>query len=104
MLDDAKEPERTPSKEGYRFTGYNLPSIRLDDGFDYYYVAPHPTLFNQPMVWQEPAYTVGFDTAGGNVEPLFSGDNGSRGFGPVAVKAGSKTSISIQKEQTQLPL
>ena len=55
-----------------RFTGYNLPTIRLDDGFDYYYVAPHPTLFNQPSMWQQAAFQVGFDTAGGNVLPIIS--------------------------------
>ena len=64
-----------------RFTGYNLPTIRLDDGFDYYCVAPHPTLFNQPSVWQQSAFQVGFDTVGGNVMPLIS--DAPRGTSPA---------------------
>ncbi len=73
---DVIKMERTPEqiKAGERFTGYNLPTIRLDDGFDYYYVDPHPTLLNQPAIWQPAAFQVGFNTAGGNVIPLFSYD------------------------------
>ena len=101
MLDDTKEPEREPSKEGYRFTGYNLPSVRLDDGFEYYCVAPHPSLFDQPMVWQEPAYQVGFDTAGGNVEPIFSGDASSRA---IRISKGFEESgDEMPKQLPQLP-
>jgi hypothetical protein len=46
--------------------------VRLDDGFEYYVVEPHPSLSNQPMVWQKPAFEVGIDAVGGNVAPLFS--------------------------------
>ncbi len=56
----------------YRFSGYNLPTVKLDDGFDYYVVGVHPYFINQPTMWQKPAFQVGFDTVGGHNDPIFS--------------------------------
>ena len=42
----------------YRFSGYNLPMIQLDEtGNSYIYIAePHPYYINQPEYWQKPYY------------------------------------------------
>lgn len=44
----------------YRFSGYQLPKISLDEsGPSYYVVAPHPYFSNQPEMWTKPAYQNG---------------------------------------------
>ena len=73
VKDFCHSPSTSP--EGDRFTGYNLPTVNLDAGFPYYVVDVHPYFFNQPMVWQEPAFSVGFNTAGGHITPIFSPDS-----------------------------
>jgi len=41
----------------YRFGGYQLPMIQLDEtGPAYYVIDPHPYYFNQPLFWQKAAY------------------------------------------------
>jgi hypothetical protein len=60
------------SHEGYRFTGYNLPTIKLGDGFPYYFVGVHPSILRQPTFFQKPAFSVGFNTVGGHIAPIFS--------------------------------
>ena len=65
--------------EAYRFTGYNLPTVKLDDGFEYYVVGVHPYFNNQPMFWQTPAYAIGFDTVGGYTYPMYSRPKGQPG-------------------------
>jgi len=41
----------------YRFSGYQLPTIQLDEtGPAYYVVHPHPYFYNQPVYWQKAAY------------------------------------------------
>ena len=65
----------------YRFSGYNLPMIKLADGFEYYVVGVHPYFFNQPQVFQTPAFSVGFDTVGGRTGPIYfpsAGDSGAK--------------------------
>lgn len=57
-----------------RFSGYNLPTVKLDDGFEYYVVGVHPFYMNQPQFWQKPAFQVGFDTVGGYTSPIYSKD------------------------------
>lgn len=38
----------------YRFGGYQLPKIQLDEtGPSYYVVEPHPYYRNQPLYWQK---------------------------------------------------
>jgi hypothetical protein len=71
---DVKKEPRNPiaSPEADRFTGYNLPMVKLDDGFEYYVVGVHPYFLNQPQAFQKPAFSVGFDTAGGHTSPIFS--------------------------------
>lgn len=40
----------------YRFRGYVLPKVQLDEtGSTYYVVAPHPYLYNQLQYWQSAA-------------------------------------------------
>jgi len=57
-----------------RFTGYNLPTVKLEDGFEYYVVGVHSFFINQPQFWQKPAFQVGFDTVGGYTSPIYSKD------------------------------
>lgn len=71
MTDCAKLSELDAAEKD-RFTGYNLPMAKLDDGFEYYIVGVHPYFYNQPMVWQTPAFQIGFDSVGGHSSPLFS--------------------------------
>ena len=41
----------------YRFEGYQLPKIQLDETGDAYVVLhPHPYYYNQPKYWEKPAY------------------------------------------------
>jgi len=41
----------------YRFSGYQLPLLQLDEtGPAYYVVQPHPYYYNQPEYWQKPYY------------------------------------------------
>jgi len=42
----------------YRFSGYQLPKIQLDEtGHTYYYIkGVHPYFTTQPMYWQKPFY------------------------------------------------
>ena len=41
----------------YRFSGYQLPKLQLDEtGPSYYVMEPHPYFRNQPEYWQKPAY------------------------------------------------
>ena len=50
----------TPEEQeeaAYRFSGYNLPMIQLDEtGLAYYVVQPHPYYYNQPQYWQKPFF------------------------------------------------
>ena len=50
----------------YRFSGYQLPKIQLDEtGHTYYYIrGVHPYYTTQPMYWQKPAYTTNTVTMG----------------------------------------
>jgi len=42
----------------YRFGGYQMPKIQLDESGDSYILLdPHPYYYNQPAYWQKPAYT-----------------------------------------------
>ena len=42
----------------YRFSGYQLPLIQLDEiGPAYVVLPPHPYFRNQPTYWAKPAYT-----------------------------------------------
>jgi len=41
----------------YRFSGYQLPKVSLDEtGPSNYVVKPHPYFYNQPDEWTKPAY------------------------------------------------
>ena len=68
----SSEQDRQLEADKYRFSGYNLPMVKLADGFEYYIVDVHPYFLNQPQVFQKPAFAVGFDTVGGNVGPIYS--------------------------------
>lgn len=59
----------TSVADKYRFSGYNLPIVKLDDGFEYYVVQPHPYLYNQPFIFQKPAFQIDID---GNMTDVFS--------------------------------
>jgi len=50
----------------YRFSGYQLPKIQLDEtGHTYYYIrGVHPYFTTQPMYLQKPAYTTNTATIG----------------------------------------
>ena len=55
------ESDPTPkeiSANQYRFSGYQLPMIQLDETGPAYIVIeqPHPYYRNQPMDWQKPCY------------------------------------------------
>ena len=52
----------------YRFSGYQLPKIQLDEtGHTYYYiVGVHPYYTTQPMYWQKPYYSTSTATIGDN--------------------------------------
>ena len=40
----------------YRFSGYQLPKVQLDETGDSYIVLhPHPYYYNQPLYWQKEA-------------------------------------------------
>lgn len=44
----------------YRFSGYQLPTIRLDDGFDYVVSLDHPAYTHgEPLWWHEKAVSQG---------------------------------------------
>jgi len=44
-------------KNKYRFQGYQLPKIQLDEtGPSYYDVSPHPYFYNQPRYWQQAVF------------------------------------------------
>jgi len=58
----------------YRFSGYQLPYIRLDD--KYVVGTVHPYYINQPTYWQKPAYQGGH-VVGGNVQIDASGNTGA---------------------------
>lgn len=51
----------------YRFSGYQLPKIELDEtGHTYYYIKGiHPYYTTQPMYWQKPYYSVNTPALGG---------------------------------------
>lgn len=41
----------------YRFSGYQLPMIQLDEtGPAYVILGPHPYYYDQPEEWQQPYY------------------------------------------------
>lgn len=41
----------------YRFSGYQLPKVQLDDTFSYDCIKGiHPYYTSQPIYWQKPAY------------------------------------------------
>ena len=63
----------------YRFSGYQLPLIQLDEiGPAYIVLHPHPYYRNQPTYWQKPAYrgsTLGTtEIIGGNIQIDASGN------------------------------
>jgi hypothetical protein len=65
--------ERERAALAYRFSGYNLPMVKLDGMCEYYVVKVHPYFYNQPMIWQEPAFQDGsLDQAGGFIEPIYT--------------------------------
>lgn len=42
----------------YRFAGYQLPKIQLDEtGPSFYQVQPHPYYSTQPAYWEKPAFS-----------------------------------------------
>jgi len=42
----------------YRFAGYELPKIQLDEtGPSFYQVQPHPYYSTQPAYWEKPAFS-----------------------------------------------
>jgi len=67
-------------QDQYRFSGYQLPKIQLDEtGPAYYVVGVHPYYQNQPAYWQKPAYQnsriIGGNIAigsSGNIPPTVS--------------------------------
>jgi len=83
-LDDIDDNKRNALQ--YRFSGYQLPKIVLDEtGHAYVVLPPHPYYFNQPMYWQKAAY-VGNDlpTTGivaPSVVPIENGRGGDSGGG-----------------------
>lgn len=63
----------------YRFEGYQLPLIQLDEtGPTYVVLSPHPYFSGQPLYWQKSAYTGNsfstYGQIGGNVS-LNAGNN-----------------------------
>lgn len=70
----------------YRFEGYQLPLIQLDEtGPAYVVLQPHPYYYNQPLVWQKPAsYGQSLPTTS-NVIPISPG-SGSTTAGDSAVR------------------
>jgi len=51
------EEEKNIIKNRYRFQGYQLPKIQLDEtGPSYYDVSPHPYFYNQPRFWEQAVF------------------------------------------------
>lgn len=49
--------KKTKEKIQYRFSGYQMPKIKLDETGDAYIVLePHPYYYNQPLYWQKPCW------------------------------------------------
>jgi hypothetical protein len=67
------EEEKELIRNRYRFQGYQLPKIQLDEtGATNYYVWPHPYFYNQPAFWQQEVYDG--DPYGGNIGDLVGGE------------------------------
>jgi len=82
----------TPSEQSalqYRFSGYQLNLIQLDETGPSYAVIyePHPYYINQPAYWQKPAYRGNTlnsaEIVGGSVRIDQSGNDSVRGDGPI---------------------
>jgi len=51
------EEDKNIIRNRYRFQGYQLPKIQLDEtGPSYYDVSPHPYFYNQPRYWQQAVF------------------------------------------------
>lgn len=56
-MSDTPSDSEDISATQYRFSGYQLPKIQLDETGDAYVVLnPHPYFHNQPTYWSKPAY------------------------------------------------
>lgn len=74
-----------------RFSGYRLPTIDLEAGFQAYCVPVHPYFYNQSLEWAKPAYTT-YETTG---PQLIGGDiniqnSGTSGSGTVEASSGTE--------------
>ena len=71
----------------YRFSGYQLPKIELDEtGHTYYYiVGVHPYYTSQPMYWQNEAFTTDTPVIGNRrvYKPPQGGSGGNAGLPPT---------------------
>lgn len=73
----------------YRFSGYNLPMIQLDEtGPSYVVVGVHPYYINQPTEWQKPYYqtspiTTGLVDQNGNSDTQSSSSSNLNGMLPL---------------------
>lgn len=77
------EEEKRLEKNRYRFQGYQLPKIQLDEtGATYYKVSPHPYLYNQPEYWQQPVYN---GSPYGGVNDLVDTDTGTTADNPPVI-------------------
>jgi len=84
----------------YRFSGYQLPMIQMDEtGPAYYVVQPHPYYSNQPLDWQKPYYytqpgvrptQITVEYSGGNMERTNQGLPSNEASGPLIARLKSK--------------
>jgi len=78
-------PNVTETPDQYRFSGYQLDMLILDEtGPAYAYVHPHPYYYNQPKYWEQNSFQNGqiiggdikMDKSGGGVSEIFPISNG----------------------------
>jgi len=57
MTTDAKKSEEKQEQDRYRFSGYQLPLVQLDDSGKSYVVTPvHQYYIDQPEYWVPPIF------------------------------------------------
>jgi hypothetical protein len=64
----------------YRFSGYQLNKLSLDETGHTYYILPsfiHPYYLNQPKYWETPVFRGGLGTTYGSGGSLSGGENES---------------------------
>jgi hypothetical protein len=81
-------------KNRYRFSGYQLPKIQLDEtGKTYYKVGVHPYYKYQPLYWQQDAFDYNTATINNRKSSIESGS----GNGSGSAESNSNTNSNTNK-------